>query len=203
MTKALIVSTLASLALSAPVLAQAPSATYLVDKTHASLTWKLTHQGLSNYTARFTSFDAELFFNEADVTKSKLTVQIDPKTVETDFARTRPAGNTVDFNAEISNGANFMNSAKFPTITFVSKSVAKTGDKTGKVTGDLTFLGVTKPVTLDVTYVGNRNDPRANKHKIGFSATGRIKRSDFGLKYGIPMVGDDVQLIIEAEFVQK
>jgi polyisoprenoid-binding protein YceI len=203
MLKTLVAASLAAIAFAAPASAQAPSATYLVDKTHASLTWKLTHQGLSNYTARFTSFEAELVFNEADVSKSKLSVKIDPKTVETDFAKTRPAGNTTDFNAEIASGANFMNSAKFPSITFVSKSISKTGDKTGKLTGDLTFLGVTKPVTLDVVYVGNRNDPRANKHKIGFSATGKIKRSDFGMKYGIPMIGDDVQLMIEAEFVQK
>ncbi|MDZ4762356.1 MAG: YceI family protein [Alphaproteobacteria bacterium] len=189
--------------LTGPALAQAPSGEYVVDKPHASLTWTILHQGLSNYTARFTSFDAALTFNEADVSKSKLTVAIDPKTVETDYAKQRPAGNTTDFNKELSEEANFFNSGKHKGISFVSKSVAKTGDKKGTVTGDLTFLGVTKPVTLDVTYVGNRNDPRANKHKLGFSATGKIKRSDFGMTFGQAFLGDEVKLMIEAEFVQK
>lgn len=188
----------------APALAQtAPVGDYGVDKTHASLTWKIVHQGLSNYTARFTSFDATLTFNEADVSKSKLSVTIDPKTVETDYAKQRPAGNTTDFNKEIADEANFFNSGKYPKITFVSTKITKTGDKTGKATGDLTFLGVTKPVTLDVTFVGGRNDPRSGKYKVGFSASGVVKRSEFGMAFGQAFLSDDVKIQVEAEFVQK
>jgi polyisoprenoid-binding protein YceI len=187
----------------APAMAQAPAGDYVVDKTHASLTWKIVHQGLSNYTARFVTFDAALTFNEADVTKSKLSVTIDPKSVETDYAKTRPAGNTTDFNDEIATGENFLNAGKYPKITFVSKSITKTGDKTGKAVGDLTFLGVTKPVTLDVAFIGGRNDPRSGKYKVGFSASGVVKRSDFGMSYGQAFLSDDVKIQVEAEFVQK
>ena len=152
--------------------------------------------------ARFTGFDIQLTFDPADVTKSKVTATIDPKSIETDYARTRPAGNTTDFNTEVATGERFLNAGKFPAITFASTAVTKTGANTGKVTGNLTFLGVTKPVTLDVTYIGNRNDPRANKHKIGFQLKGSFKRSDWGMAVGGP-VGDEIRLEINSELVQK
>jgi polyisoprenoid-binding protein YceI len=185
-----------------PASTAAPTGDYVVDLTHASLQWKMMHQGLAPYVARFTIFDAQLSFNEADVAKSKLSVTIDPNSVETDYARTRPATSTTDFNKEVATDARFLNSLKFPKITYVSKSISKTGDKAGRMTGDLTFLGVTKPVTLDVTYVGNRNDPRSQKHKLGFSAAGKFKRSDFGMPVN-PALGDEITLEIHAEFVQK
>ncbi len=193
----------AALSAAAPALAQqAPAGEYVIDRTHASLTWKILHQGLSFYTARFTSFDIQLSFNPADVSKSKVRASIDPKSVETDYLKTRPATNQTDFNAELVSGANFFNAGKFPTITFVSKTITKTSDKTGKMTGDLTFLGVTKPVTLDVTMNGSRSDPRTQKQKVGFSAAGVIKRSDFGLP-GTGSVADEARIEIEAELVQK
>ena len=194
-------------ALSAPALAQAPAtgpapaATYAVDKTHASIVWKGLHQGLSWYVARFTNFDITVDFNEADVSKSKVTASVDMKSVETDFAKTRPATRNEDFNSELG-GERFLNAAKFPQATFASTSISKTGDKTGKMTGNLTFLGVTKPVTFDVTYVGNRQDARLQKHKIGFQAVGSFKRSDFGVAVGGP-VADEIKLEINAELIQK
>jgi polyisoprenoid-binding protein YceI len=189
-------------AMSAPAMAQAPAGTYAVDKTHASIVWKGLHQGLSWYVARFTNFDITVDFNEADVSKSKVTATIDPKSVETDFAKTRPAGRNDDFNAELANDARFFNAGKFPQITFKSTAISKTGDKTGKMTGDLTFLGVTKPVTLDVTYVGNRADARTQKHKIGFVATGTLKKTDFGMAAG-GSIADDIKIEINAELIQK
>ena len=187
--------------LSAPAFAQAPAATYGVDKPHSSVIWKGLHQGLSWYAARFTNFDITVDFNEADVSKSKVTASVDLKSVETDYAKTRPAGRNDDFNAELAN-ERFLNSAKFPQATFTSTSITKTGDKTGKMTGNLTFMGISKPVTFDVTYIGNRNDPRAQKHKIGFQAVGSLKRSDFGVAVGGP-VGDEIKLEINAELIQK
>jgi polyisoprenoid-binding protein YceI len=192
---------LALAAASAPALAQtAPAGAYVNDMTHTSLEWRIKHQGLSFYTARFTKVDAQLDFNEADVSKSKLTVTVDPKSVETDYAKTR--SDTRDFNAEIV-GEQILNAPKFPSITFKSTKVAKTGANKGTATGDLTFFGVTKPVTLNITYNGNRPDPRSQKHKIGFSATTTIKRSDFGMAYGGAYLGDEVQIVIETEFHQK
>ena len=186
----------------APTPASAPPAgPYLADPVHASLTWQVLHQGLSWYTARFTSFSVALDFNPADVSKSKVTASIDPKSVETDFAKTRPASNTADFNTEIANGPNFLNAGKFPKIDFVSTGIKKTGERTGTMTGNLTFLGVTKPVTLDVTFLGDRNDPRIQKHKVGFQAVGSFKKSDFGMTFAA--IGDEVKIEVNAEFAQK
>ena len=191
--------TTAPVAAPAPV---APAGAYVIDKTHASVVWKIKHQGLSFYTARFTGMDAQLDFDPTDVAKSMLTATIDPKSVETDFAKTRHATDTRDFNAEIAS-PQILNAAKFPTITFTSTKVVKTAADKGRVTGNLTLLGVTKPVTLDVTYVGDRPDPRTKKHKVGFSASGAVKRSDFGMTFGGGFLGDEIQLLIEAEFYQK
>lgn len=175
-----------------------PGGLYKLDETHANLTWKVSHLGLSNYTARFTKFDADLMFNGQDISKSKVKATIDPTSIKTDY----PYPEKKDFDKKIIEGKQWFNSAQFPSITFTSTSVEQTGKNTGKVTGNLTFLGVTKPVTLDVTFnkaLGNH--PFKNKPALGFSATGSLKRSDFGMKTYIPSVGDDVQIIIEAEFI--
>ena len=205
-TRLLALVAAAGLALAPAAFAQsanAPAGAYAMDKTHASLLWSIKHQNLSFYQARFTDFDIQLTFDPKDVTKSKVVATANPKSVETDYGKTRPAGNTTDWNGELANDARFLNSSKFPEMKFVSTKVTKTTDTTGKMTGNLTFLGVTKPVTFDVTYVGDRNDPRTQKHKVGFQAVGTFKRSDFGLAFGLQAHGDDIRLQIDAEFVQK
>ncbi len=188
----------------APALAQgaAPAGDYVLDKTHATLQWQGLHNGLSWYTARFVNFDVQLKFDPADVTKSKITATIDPKSIETDFAKTRAAGNTTDFNGELANDARFFNSGKFPQITFTSTAVTKTGENKGKMTGNLTFLGVTKPVTLDVTYIGFKSYPAPRKPKIGFQAVGTINKTQWGMAAG-GAIADDVKIEINAEFAQK
>ncbi|MBV9061560.1 MAG: polyisoprenoid-binding protein, partial [Alphaproteobacteria bacterium] len=95
---------------------------------------------------------------------------------------------------------------KFPTATFVSTQSTKTGPNTGTVTGNLTIAGVTKPVTLNVTFNGGRNSPfPLQPYRIGFDATGTVKRSDFGLTHVIwsGMVSDEVSLSIECELEKK
>ena len=189
--------------LAAPAMAQtAPAGDYGVDKTHASIQWQGLHNGLSWYTARFTSFDIKLNFDPADVTKSKITATIDPKSIETDFTKTRPASSTTDFNGELATGERWFNAGKFPTITFASTKVTKTGDNTGTMTGNLTFLGVTKPVTLAVTYNGFKTYPAPKKAKVGFTATGKINKTQWGMAAGGP-IADDIKIEINAEFEQK
>jgi len=114
--------------LAGPAAAQgaAPAGAYAVDKTHATVQWQGLHNGLSWYTARFTAFDIQLNFDPADVTKSKVTASIDPKSIETDFLKMRPAESKTDFNAELATGDRWFNGNKFPTITFASTAVTKT-----------------------------------------------------------------------------
>ncbi|MDX1974075.1 MAG: YceI family protein [Rickettsiales bacterium] len=174
-----------------------PAGDYQLDKTHASLTWKVSHMGLSNYTARFTRMDATLNFDPKDPTKSKLVATVDPTSVRTDY----PNADKKDFDAELAKGETWFNAGKFPEIKFVSTSIDKTGEKTGKVHGNLTFLGVTKPLTLDVTFNGAyAQKPMVNTPGIGFSATAKLKRSDWGFSTYIPTLGDEVTLLIEVEF---
>jgi polyisoprenoid-binding protein YceI len=91
---------------------------------------------------------------------------------------------------------------KYPTATFKSTSVTRTGANTGTITGDLTLHGVTKSVTLDATFGGLTTDPFSGADDIGFHATATVKRTDFGLTGMVweSVVGDDVKLTIEAMF---
>jgi polyisoprenoid-binding protein YceI len=173
-----------------------PAGTFKIDPAHASVTWKVTHMGLSNYTARFTKIDATLTLDPAKPETSKLTASIDPKSIRTDF----PFVEKEDFDKKLAKGAEWFNAEFFDKITFASTAVKMTGAKTADVTGDLTLLGVTKPVVLKVTFNGGMAaHPMSKKPAVGFSATGTVKRSEFGLKAGLPFVGDDVALLIEAE----
>jgi polyisoprenoid-binding protein YceI len=105
-------------------------------------------------------------------------------------------------DAELKSAAWF-DAAQYPTITFRSTQVNVTSPTTAKVTGDLTFHGVTKPTTLDVTFKAVGPNPMSKKVTIGFDATGALKRSDFGQKTYVPMIGDDVTLQISAPFEKK
>ncbi len=191
---------LALAANNAPAMSPVFSGAYKMDKTHASLTWKVQHMGLAYYTARFTDFDIDLNFDAAHPEKSTLVAVINPASVRTDY----PYPEKEDFDKVLANDAKWFNAGAFPKITFTATDITLTGDHTGKVTGDLNFLGVTKPVTLNVTLDGSHEKrPFAGVPTMGFSANTTIKRSDWGLTtYAPSIVGDEVQIIIEAEFIK-
>ena len=86
-----------------------------------------------------------------------------------------------------------------PEVTFVATEIKTTGENTGTVTGDLTLLGVTKPITLDVTFNKSAPHPITKRPAVGFSATGTVKRTEFGMNTYAPAIGDEVKLIIEYE----
>lgn len=181
-----------------PPKADIPAGDYTLDKSHASLVFKVSHLGFSNYTASFADFDIKLRFDQNNAAASAVEATIDPRSL------TLPSP-PLGFQKELI-GPQWLNVNSYPAITFKSTKVEATGPDTGKVTGDLTLHGVTKPVTLDVTYnggyAGHPMDPHA---RVGFSAKGAFKRSDFGMAYGVPApgttmgVGDEVQVNIEAE----
>ena len=170
--------------------AQAPAGNWVIDKRHASLEMKVSHFGTSHYTFRFAreAIDGSYVYDPAKPLATKVSITIDAAAVDTGLP---------DFNKEIGTDPKFFNAAQYPKITFVSTKV-----EPGKLTGDLTFRGVTKPVTLDVTYNGYAKTPFGSQI-MGFSATGVIKRSDFGFTHLKGLVGDDVDLEIQAEFNPK
>ena len=94
----------------------------------------------------------------------------------------------------------FLDAAAYPTIGFTSTSVTQTGPGTARIVGDLTLHGVTHPVTLDAKFNAGGINPLDHKYTIGFDATGHIKRGDFGVTKYVPLVGDQVDLIISAGF---
>jgi polyisoprenoid-binding protein YceI len=177
---------------------------YKLDPTHASIVWKVPHMGLSNYTARFTKFDATLNFDPKDPAKNRVDVTIDPTSIRTDYPYNdikSPFGVTENFDQTLATGENWFEATKFPKITFKSTGVEQTGDNSARVTGDLTLKGVTKPVVMDVTFNGSyAKHPMAPIAVVGFSGVTTIKRSDFGMTYAAPQIGDDVQIMVEAEF---
>lgn len=182
-----------------PVSTEAPSGAYTLDKAHATLLFRVNHLGFSWYTGRFTRFDAALQLDTANPGASTLTATVDPASLTVENP---PRG----FEAEL-RGPNWLDAGKFREITFKSTAVELTGPDTAKITGDFTMHGVTKPVVLDAKfnggYAGHPMDPNA---RIGFSAKGTLKRSEYGIAYGVPAPGttmgvsDDVEVIIEAEF---
>jgi polyisoprenoid-binding protein YceI len=187
-----------------PALAQEPpppAGEYTLDLGHTRVLFGVSHLGFSTYTALFTQAEATLQFDPANPAAMTLTASVDAASIETHYPD--PA---TDFNALL-RGADFLDAAAHPKITFVSTAVQLTGENTADVTGDFTLKGVTRPVTLAVTYNGGWADMALDVGaRIGFSATGTINRSEFGMGYGIPApgttmgVGDAVAITIEAEF---
>jgi polyisoprenoid-binding protein YceI len=196
-------------AAAAPAAAQAPNeaaaGAYFMDPAHSSVNFRLSHLGLSHYTARFTKVGGTLTFDPANPAAQSVTATIDANSLQTNY----PDPAKLDFDSQVEK--EFLDTAHFPQITFKSTKVELTGPKSANVTGDLTLHGVTKPVVLQTTFNGgykpNAYDPMGAR--VGFSAKGTIKRSDFGISYGIPApgttmgVGDDIEIAIETEFTSK
>ena len=182
------------------------AATYKADPTHTSVTWRVKHLGLSHYTARFKTVDATLVFNPQDLPANSVEATIDPLSVETDFTGdykgTHKDSAYASWNDDLGKSPVWFNGTAFPQITFKSTGLTQTSPTSGNLTGDLTFLGVTKPVTLDVTYNGVARLPwTPDQDRIGFSAKTTLKRSDFGMDGNLEFIGDDVEVIIETEFL--
>ena len=161
----------------------APTGAYNLDPSHSQLLFSLVHLGLTDFYGRFDRLSGTLNFDPKSPEKSSVAVTIDTTSVDTPSA---------GLNDELK-GTVFGIRA-FPAATFKSTSVTRTGPDTGRIEGNLTIKGVTKPVTLDVVFSGGEEDPLNGAYALGFKATATIKRTDFGLT-GMewePLVSDDV-----------
>jgi polyisoprenoid-binding protein YceI len=161
---------------------------YKADPGHTKVAWTILHNGFSPYSGIIADVEADLTV-DADPAKSTLSVTIP-------LTRIITGSNGLDNHLKT---ADFFDVANFATATFKSTSIAVTGPNTGKITGDLTIRGVTKPVALDVQFVKGAAG-RNGRHQLGFGATGVIKRSLWGINYGLPNTSDEVQIQIGAEF---
>jgi polyisoprenoid-binding protein YceI len=168
--------------------AKVPAGDYVLDSRHASLTMKIAHMGgFSNFAMRFDRITGGFTYDPAAWAATKVNVSIDPKSIHTGLPT---------FDTELA-GPRYFNAERHPAITFVSTAVAADPDGKGKLTGDLSFMGVTKPVTLDVVFNGVGPGMMGAGTRLGFSGTGKIKRSDFGFEAAKAFAGDDVALDLE------
>lgn len=204
MLRALILSAV----LAAPLMAQEemnlgqpPAGIYRPDPAHTRLWFIVDHLGFSKYMALFTKVDATLHFDPENPEAMSVTATVDLASLETHNPAT-----DYNFN-EIVSGEDLLNAPAHPEATFVSTRVEPAGETTANVTGDMTLNGVTKPVTFTASYNGGWGhmplDPMGAR--AGFSLETVIKRSDFGIDFGIPEpgsemgVGDEVQIFFEVE----
>ncbi len=182
-----------------PAAGPPPSGQYQLDKSHASLLVRASHFGFSMYTTRFSRYEASLMFDPKNIPASILKATIDASSFEMDGAP--------QFCLDIMKGDKYLDVARYPTIVFRSETVRMTGPKEFEIAGVLELHGVSRPLVLAASYNGGYPGiPDADPHaRIGFSAHGSIKRSDFGMSAGLPApgttagVGDVVDITIEAE----
>lgn len=166
----------------------APAGLYVMDKSHAAITFRISHLGFSLYQGRLNSFDSTINLDPTTPEKSTVNVGIDMASVYTNNAK---------LEGEL---RDWFKVSQFPTATFKSTKLTRTGPATGELDGDLTFMGQTHPIKLAMTFQGYGPHPMNKKPTMGFSATGVMKRSVWGFTNYLPMIGDDVLLQIDAEY---
>lgn len=167
-----------------------PSGIYAIDREHTYLSFSYLHQGFSYPLLRATDVMGELQYDGSDMTNSKIAV-----TVAADSIRT----NVAHFDKELAS-RKFFNAEKFPNITFTTDRYEQISDSEGILHGDVTIRGISKPLELAVTFNDGFVHPILEVPVLGFSATGSLSRSDFGLDRFVPVVSDTVELNIEIEF---
>ena len=165
---------------------------YALDPDHAVLLWKVDHLGFSIFVGRFDRLAGSLEFDPEAPEASAVEVVVDTSSVSTHVPSL-----TADLRS-----STWFDTGRFPEARFVSRSVEVTGPDRGTVTGDLTLVGETRPVTFDVTFNGGAPNILTGRHTLGFSASAVIDRSAFGLATLVPAVGREVTLEIHAEFVR-
>lgn len=178
--------------------ANGQSTKWTIDKGHSKITFGVTHMVISEVTGRFEDYEGSVVTSGDDFSEAKVNLTIQAASVNTD---NEPRDK--DLRSD-----HFFNVEKYPTITFVSKSMKKVSDHEYTLVGDLTMAGVTKEVTLKAKYNGMANDGWGHT-KAGFKITGEIDRTQFGLKYnttldnGGLLIGNDVEITCNVELIKN
>lgn len=195
--KKIVASITAIIAMSLPLVASA--STWTIDPDHSNVGFKVRHLMVSNVKGNFDKHTGAVELNDKDITKSSVEVTIDTSSINTNVQK----------RDDHLRSADFFDVAKYPTMTFVSKKVAKAGKDKLKVTGDLTLHGVTRQVILDVEpFSKESKDPWGNFRR-GTTASTKINRKDFGLVWnkaletGGVAVGEEVAITLEIEMIRK
>ena len=167
-----------------------PAGTYAVEPFHTRVLFAINHMGFTTYYGDFTGVSGTLTIDPDKVGATTLSISIPVDSVSTTNTK---------LDGELKSAA-WLDAATYPTITFKATKVTRTGADTADVTGDFTLHGVTEPVTLTVKFNAVGPNFMSQKTTVGFDATTQIKRSDFGVKNYVPVIGDDVSVTISAAF---
>ena len=167
--------------------------TYAVEASHTRVQFSVSHMGFSTWNGDFSKASGALALDVKNPRADMVDITIPTASVSTTNAV---------LDGELK-GADWFDAAKYPTIRFVSTKVTRTGPGVADITGDLTFHGVTRPIILKAKFNGAGVNPLSKAYTVGFEANGLIKRSDFGVKYGLPNVGDDVKMVFEIEAIKN
>lgn len=175
-------------------LALAETSTWVPDKAHSEVDFTVTHMGISNVHGRFGNIGGTITMNDADMSKSSVNITVDVTTLDTGVSQR---------DGDLK-GPNFFDVQQFPTATFVSTSVAKSGSGL-TVSGNLTLHGVTKPVVLQVEGPNGPAQGMDHKPHLGFSATTTVSRTAFGIasKFPAAMVGDEIKLSVDLDAAKQ
>lgn len=166
---------------------------YNFDKSHTQIMFFVNHLGFSMQQGEFHDYTGHFVLNQAKPEESYVEIAIEAASIDMDSEKWE----------EHMKNQDFFNVEKYPLMTFKSTKIEVTGDNKANVTGDFTLLGITKPVTLAVTLNKAGRHPFNEKYVAGFSATATIKRSEFGMNYGLPLIGDNAEIRIEIEGVRE
>lgn len=166
--------------------------TWKADNAHSKVGFAITHLMISEVEGNFGEFDIQATADES-FSEPNFTVDIKTTSIDTDNDR----------RDDHLRSADFFDVEKHPSLTFKTTSFEKTGEKTFKLTGDLTMHGVTKPVTLEGKLNGIITDQRSQKLKAGLKLTGTVDRLAFGVGGDTPTLGDEVNMTINLEMAQQ
>lgn len=169
------------------------SGSYVLDPAHGKITWSVDHMGFSTYAGQFADVAATLELDVRNPAASKLAATVAMDSVGT-------LNEQLDGHLKT---ADFFDTAKFPEARFTATAIKLVDSDSAEIVGNLTLKGVTRPVTISADFNQAGISPVDKQYTLGFDGEATIKRSDFGIDYGLPMLGDEVTLNIEAEFKLK
>ncbi|TSA10362.1 MAG: polyisoprenoid-binding protein [Betaproteobacteria bacterium] len=186
---------IALLAVTLPLGALAAPETYAIDPIHSYPHWEVNHFGVSNWRGRFEKTAGKFTLDRVAKTAS---VEITVQTASVSSGDSDKGSRARSLDEHLRT-PDFFNVAEYPTMVYKSTNVIFNGDYPGSIEGNLTLLGVTKPMVLRVENWKCQPHPFNKKEMCGGNASGSFKRSDFGMKFALPAVGDEIKLWIQIE----
>jgi len=166
---------------------------YRIDPVHTQVLFFVDHLGYSKSEGEFRQFEGKFTFDPAQWADASVELRVHTASIDMGDAEWEKHMRSKDFFA----------AEAFPEMTFRSREVKQFSERQGRIYGDLTLLGVTQPVVIDVTFNKAAVHPKTGKHVAGFSGKTSLRRSDFGMNYGLPFIGDEVEIRLEVEGIRE